>query len=419
MTEFDPKNAPRPQALPALTGARFIAAASVVGYHYQSIMHCPAWLDPLLGSGRSGVCFFYILSGFILTYNYQSWFSTNTARWKLFAEARLARVYPMYFVSMLLALIIVMSWCLPRYRTLLEESSYSHLTPGNMTGSFLVDTLCLQPLMPSPEVELLWNAANWSIPCELFFYLCFPVFLVWLNRRKMTRRGLIATAVAIYAVQSLVFISIAAAIARYWTAGSMLGRFTVTRYLATDLFVYRSPILRFGEFAVGVIVCLLFMEEREREIGSSNQSWKRTAGIVLCLLGIVLVASVEVPAAWYHAMTWLRAFTLFTPFYAMLILLLARGGTIFTRLLSWRPIELLGESSYSLYLIHTPILAILLYKLRSGRVLSGIEIASYLGATLIASIFCFKWIETPARKKWRALALKWSGSAVKDVRQIA
>ena len=230
MTEHDDNNASRPQALPALTGARFIAAASVVGYHYQSVMHCPAWLDPLLGSGRSGVCFFYILSGFILTYNYKSWFLTNTMRWKLFAEARLARVYPMYFVSMLLALITVVSWCLPRYHALLEESSYSHITPGNMAGSFLVNLLCLQPLMPSPEVELLWNAANWSIPCELFFYLCFPLFLVWLNRRRMTRKGLIATAAAIYLFQSLLFVSIAAAIARYWTPASPLGRFTAVSY---------------------------------------------------------------------------------------------------------------------------------------------------------------------------------------------
>jgi hypothetical protein len=38
--------------------------------------------------------------------------------------------------------------------------------------------------------------------------------------------------------------------------------------------------------------------------------------------------------------------------------------------------------------------------------LSGIEIAASLGVTLLASIVCFKWIETPTRKKWRALALK-------------
>jgi peptidoglycan/LPS O-acetylase OafA/YrhL len=419
ITGLEQKDVPRPRALPALTGARFIAAASVVGYHYQSIVHCPAWLDPLLGSGRSGVCFFYILSGFILTYNYKSWFGDNTKRWKLFAEARLARVYPMYFVSMLLALAVVVGWDLPRYRSLLEESSYAHLATGNMIGSFLANTLCLQPFMPSPEVELLWNPANWSIPCELFFYLCFPAFLVWLNKRRMTRRSLIVTAATIYAIQSVVFVTIAATIARYWTPTSLLGRFTATRYLATDLIVYRSPILRFGEFAVGVIVCLLFLEERERGHDGVGQSWKRTAGILLCLLGIVFVASVDVPSAWIHAVTWLRAFTLFTPLYAMLILLLAQGGTPFARVLSWRPIELLGESSYSLYLIHTPILTIPLYKLRSGHALSGIEIAGYLAATLIASIACFKWIETPARKKWRALALKSSLSSTPGARQTA
>jgi peptidoglycan/LPS O-acetylase OafA/YrhL len=273
--------------------------------------------------------------------------------------------------------------------------------------------------VPSPEVELLWNPANWSIPCELFFYLCFPVFLVWLNKRGMTRRGLIATAAMIYAIQSLVFVSIAATIARYWTPTNILGRFTATRYLATDLFVYRSPLMRFGEFAVGVIVGLLFLGESGRNSGGTRHSWKRTAGILLCLFGIVFVASVEVPPAWTHAVSWLRAFTLFTPLYAMLILLLARGGTPFARLLSWRPIELLGESSYSLYLIHTPILTIVLYKLRSGQPLSGMEIAASLAVTLIASIVCFKLIETPSRKKWRALALKWSRKPILNASLIA
>lgn len=414
MSAVEPRGESRPPALPALTGARFVAAAGVVAYHYQSVMHCPAWLDLLLGSGRSGVCFFYILSGFILTYNYESWFKTNTKRWNLFAEARLARVYPMYLVSMLLAGSIVVGWNLPRYRALLEEASYTHLTAGNMARSFVVDVLCLQPLIPSPAVELLWNAANWSIPCELFFYLCFPALLVWLNRRSLTRRGLMATAAAIYVIQSALFVSLAAAIAHFWTPASALGRFTATRYLAIDLLVYRSPVMRFGEFAVGVLVGLLFLEERQRAPNHQIHSWKRTVAILLCVAGIFILACVEVPPTWYHAMTWLRAFTIFTPLYAMLIILLARGGTPFARFLSWRPIEILGESSYSLYMIHTPILSILVYKLRSGRELSGIEIITYLAVTVIASILCFRWIETPARKQWRALAVKWSRGQVTD-----
>ena len=417
MSEPHNKDVSKPGALPALTGARFIAAAGVVGYHYQSIMHCPAWLDPLLGSGRSGVCFFYILSGFILTYNYGSWFTKDARRWNAFAEARLARVYPMYFVSMLISLAVVVGWNLPRYRALLEQSSYTHLTPGNMTGTFVVDILCLQPLLPSPEVELLWNSANWSIPCELFFYLCFPVFLIWLHRLSLSRGGLIRLAIAIYCAQSLVFISIAAAVARFWAPASLLGHFTATRNLATDLLLYRSPLLRFGEFAVGVIVGLLFLEERRSPKTQSGSLKKRSAGILLCFLGILSVAYCEVPEAWSHGLSWLRAFTLFTPFYATLILLLARGGTPLARFLSWRPVELLGESSYSLYMIHVPILSLLVYKNRSGHPIGGMEIAVYLALTVIASLACFKYIESPARRKWRSLAMGRSNRPLPEKQQ--
>ena len=66
-----PRTDQRP-ALPALTGLRFVAAVQVVLFHTRSAapgLQRSSFLDPF-GGGYSGVSLFFVLSGFILAYNY-------------------------------------------------------------------------------------------------------------------------------------------------------------------------------------------------------------------------------------------------------------------------------------------------------------------------------------------------------------
>ncbi|WP_216623207.1 acyltransferase family protein [Corallococcus exercitus] len=91
------------QHLDALTGLRFLAAAHVVAYHVYHLVftgtEAPPGLHGLLDSGYVGVSFFFVLSGFILGYNYlERPPDTHEAR-KAFWVARFARVYPVYALS--------------------------------------------------------------------------------------------------------------------------------------------------------------------------------------------------------------------------------------------------------------------------------------------------------------------------------
>ena len=91
--------------LPALTSLRFIAAFAVLLLHYRDLLGpLPDGVFRAIVGGQYGVTFFFILSGFILTYRYHDWFAggvTDGRYWR-FQRYRIARIYPVYILGLLL-----------------------------------------------------------------------------------------------------------------------------------------------------------------------------------------------------------------------------------------------------------------------------------------------------------------------------
>ncbi len=389
--------------IPALTGARFFAAFAVLLYHYASLIPLSSVEGHLVGAGRSGVSFFYILSGFVLTYNYRDWFRSHTRRWAAFASARMARVYPMYLTSLLVALPVVL-WERSCHKAALSAAAASPLSPPGMALSFVANVLCLQPFLPIPEVQLLWSSVNWSIPCELFFYACFPFLMVWLCSRKLTRSGTFRWAAGIYVLQVVLFSALIAVLTYSWSPQSLVGQITVTRYFANDFLVYRAPWVRIGEFVIGILMGMCFLKEQDEGISTSSR--RNALIITVCVALVSALACIQLSGTPQKVIAWLQAFGLFTPFYAIIILSIARGASGFTAFLSSRPIELLGESSYSLYLLHTIPLGALILANAPGHVFwLGTTVLTIL-ATILVSICTYRFIETPARRAWRRLSTR-------------
>ena len=75
-----------------LTSLRFIFALMVFGAHCYTI---DKFFDThFFKEGFVGVSFFFVLSGFIIAYNYQKKFSENKIAKRAFWVARIARIYP-------------------------------------------------------------------------------------------------------------------------------------------------------------------------------------------------------------------------------------------------------------------------------------------------------------------------------------
>jgi peptidoglycan/LPS O-acetylase OafA/YrhL len=75
----------------------------VVLLHYTGIVHqYPFGLQVVVDNGFTGVNVIFILSGFVVVYNYYDWFSASTSRYLEFLQARFVRIYPVYLLALII-----------------------------------------------------------------------------------------------------------------------------------------------------------------------------------------------------------------------------------------------------------------------------------------------------------------------------
>jgi peptidoglycan/LPS O-acetylase OafA/YrhL len=351
--------------LRSLTGARFFAALSVIVAHYavgRQIFGGRA--GRFLDNGPSGVTFFYILSGFILTYNYAGRSADGRLKWRSFMQIRFARVYPIYLVGLILGTIV---W--------LESQRFTLVT----FAGFLLNVSMLHDFVPFRSAHG-FNSPSWSVSCEMFFYVIFPFLLPVLARVKRP----LSAAFVFFAVESLLYglsFMIIKLICHSCTQGVLITE--------VDLAAYRQPLVRVFEFAIGILLGLFFL--RRRFAIPDICTW----GALVLGTGIMAF----IPYTEISSIGWgFRAFLLFIPVSAMLILGLGEGRTMLSRFLACAWLVELGDASYSLYIIHAPLREVLL----TVPVLAHLPFVC-IGITILVSLGSYRWIEVPARNWIRGL----------------
>jgi Acyltransferase family len=142
--------------LNALTGLRFFAAFAIVIHHsrgtFLPVDAMSLW--PL----DSAVSFFFVLSGFILTHVYPE-LPTCKHITKFFL-ARVARLWPVHVVTLVLALLL--------FPEIMLRSGWWALG---------ANIAALHAWIPRGDFFFSFNAVSWSISCELGFYLLFPLLI--------------------------------------------------------------------------------------------------------------------------------------------------------------------------------------------------------------------------------------------------
>ncbi len=184
-------HSPRLPAIDALTSLRSLAALWVVAHHFHSSLEIllPGlhWLAPLLEIGHVAVPFFFILSGYVLAYNY----AADLRRVALvgywtFVARRFARIYPVHLVALLCVLAMILASGLGGVVVnRLDKFSWTDL----VLNLFLVQTWV-------PDFHLNWNGPAWSISSEWFAYLLFPFVCPGLDRLARTRQVWIGLALS-------------------------------------------------------------------------------------------------------------------------------------------------------------------------------------------------------------------------------
>lgn len=311
--------------LSALTTLRFVAAGMIVVHH---VAHYFGYAGGVLGrlALDQGVSFFFVLSGFILFYRHGELCGRGTA-WR-FIAARIARIWPLHAATLALALLFVPSPFGPA---------------GLAAGPTLANLALLQAWFPWPGWFFSWNAVSWSLSTEMFFYACYPALAAgWRNSWpwKLALCGLLAAGMV-------------------WAAARAgLGFYDGTERVSIDAIVYIHPAARIFEFALGMAAAQLWLRHGAplQRLPVLAATLLEAAALALAYAGLTVFvqrysqayAQGEVPAA---ALKWLVA-SGSAPWFALLTVVFAAGRGLISRVLSFRPLVILGEISFALYLCH-------------------------------------------------------------------
>jgi peptidoglycan/LPS O-acetylase OafA/YrhL len=381
--------------LPALTGTRFFLALWVILYHqipHEDNGLAVSWLGDLplplhliLRCGYAAVTVFFVLSGFVLAYNYDlgaPWDPRTRVR---FWAARFARIYPAYAAGLLLLVPFAL------YRVAVLQPIPS--AQGEARAAFL-NFFLLQAW--HPYTALTWNYPGWSLSDEAFFYAAFPLIGIWLWR---IRRPWIVLAVAAFlwvlsmaAPWMAMGLAMAAPVDGFGNIPASTIDIPDSASFAANLVRY-NPLLRLPEFAAGILMARLYRHwQGSGHFLNGRGYWLYIPGLLAAAL--VLGNADQVPYALVHN-------GLLLPPYACIILGFALDGGWLARWFSWRPLVFLGNASYSMYILHIPIQVWLLTLLR--RVFSfephGLAwVAVYAAAVVAISGLFFVRLEEPAHR---------------------
>ena len=350
--------------LDQITFTRFIAALTVVFFHYgQSVF--PAnipFLFENVTAGPIAVGYFYVLSGFIMAIAYyqidknQRGDFNKTKYW----VARFARIYPVY----LLALLIIAA---AKFKTLGEdwETLPLHL-------------LLLQSWIPGYPITL--NTPGWSLSVEAFFYLCFPFLLAWIYKRGI--KSLTIFAVSLWLITQIILLV------------QLNSDAYVPKALLHD-FIYYNPLMHLNQFVIGLVCGVYFKSSKATINTESNMGWWLLLSFITMFLLIWGRPHLE-------TLFGIRlAFTngLLAPAFLAIIIFLAKHQGFVTKIFTYPFLILLGEASYSLYILQKPV-----YGVYDKVIVPRIDLPETLHfyifiILLIAiSIASYKFLETPMRK---------------------
>lgn len=350
----------------ALTGLRCFAAINIVLFHFSN----PQWFGPLapvVNAGFISVSYFILLSGFVLGYNYNTRAQAGQLDRTRFWEARFTRIYPIYFLSLLLSL------------NQLPGEYGSHTHAMFWTG------LALTPLLLQgwvPQVATFMNTPAWTMSAEAFYYIIFPWLAKWKPPAKT--RVLLACMAGIWAVGLI--------------PGTLYILLSPDGIVKPDRFSYGvwlealkfTPYSHVASFVFGV--ALANLDQRMARMGQLRL-WLGVAGFA-GIYGLLALGPL-IPYPLMHD-------GLLMPLFGCIVLGLA-GQNPLARAIGIKPLVFVGEASYCLYLLHFNLWNLI----HNAHVLDRLGLArfdpwiSYL--LLIAlSLLALHFIEKPAQRWLRA-----------------
>lgn len=364
----------------ALTGLRIVAALWVVLFHFRPLI----WqasprleddLAPLLDAGAQGVDLFFILSGFVLTWNY---LDRMGPRWSMRASVhflwlRLSRVWPIYLVTMHVAA----AWIIFTLHVGDVPSPHADkLTAISYVRQLFMVQLWFEPFFDGTS----WDGPAWSISAEWLAYLVFCALVVVIFRIAAVSRARTLFMLAFFAALPPTFLLLGSGV--LYTPWSWLPRII-------------------AQFIAGALACAAV---RRLRLGDTA---RRGAGHLSALLVLSMVALLYYYAA-HPVAGMVDPGGLVALMFMPLVVTLAIGVGVLPTLLSTRLLVYGGQISFSLYMIHEPVhtawnWAVQQYTIVMDKPVAKLAVVGLIAAAIGAAMLMYHLVEEPARRWMRRM----------------
>lgn len=361
-----------------LTSLRFFAAAAIVFHHSKDVFELTrSVVSPV--PLNLAVSFFFVLSGFILTYNYRN--LRGRAEVQRFYEARIARIWPVHFLSFGLVLLLIP-------KGLWTASAAT----SQIAGITLSNLALLHAWAPFFGYFFSYNGVSWSISTELFFYVAFP-WLIQNWTQTWHYKSAIVLLIAVSALTLSTLQSVPGIDEQHPMQLSSIG------------IGYISPIVRIVEFLMGIWTAKLFIQFEDYQ-GGSSVAW--TVAEFLCLVAAFILWKLcleyairtKEPNAWQVYLGSSGGAITF-PF-AIGVMAFGRGWI--SKMLRLKQLVLLGQASFALYMTHQLLIAFVY--INKARYFSDVPDSAlfllYWSVCIVLSIGIFLYFEQPARIRMKA-----------------
>lgn len=357
---------PRPAAdlsgrdrLSSLTGLRIWAALLVVLYHLSRQVGELPGISETVWYGRSGVTFFFVLSGFVLAWTYDG----KRVPAKVFLWRRFARIWPLLVAT-----------------TALSVGAWIALGKVISAKAVVASLLLVHAWVPDTVMLKGGNPAAWSLSDEAWFYLIFPLLMTLPALRSgRGRRG--------------IWIMVCAGVVLLWLSGSLFVE-TTMRVWALDYL----PLTRTLQFLLGVAAGLAVARGWRPPIGL----WPAVALALGWHLALIPWSQAVPDGLWYsplHASQLLAA-----PLFALLVAAAAHADLNGRRTGLGGPWAVrLGHWSFAWYLIHEIVIRMWLgtYGRPEGLVDTAQVWLVVIMASLALSACAYHWVERPLERVLR------------------
>ena len=398
------------EEVPGLTGLRFIAAFSVLLGHslswfaaeHDTPWGVTYWLSQASGFGMT---LFFVLSGFVIHYNYATLITRQRLRGvAAFLWARFARLYPLLLLMMIIYVLVsrrdfdFWSGHPERFNSVIRALPYFLLS---LQSWFYV------VIDGNPLISAIGGGSpiTWSISTEWFFYWAYPC-LAWLLLRSRTSQATVVAAL----LWCVLWIALAGGlydrIPQFdaWAInhfGPIAGSQEHMQESFARWLLFFSPYLRIGEFILGALVAQLYVQLRERKVTVLENS---VGTVVFCaaIASLVLITYLEYsPNVGMNIFRKLSMNFALAPSAATIIFCAARYRNAISQILNLRSVIMLGEASYSIYLVHDIVLISAIRLTGSavhGAVYDAVKLVLLVALILLISLTLYSYYEAPARK---------------------